>query len=66
VFASNEDKIYAYVQNELDLRNPFRKHRTRVSKEIINSNIQRVTHTKTKFYKIKRGDNLGAMQLSMM
>jgi membrane-bound lytic murein transglycosylase D len=33
VFASNEDKIYAYVQNELDLReNPFRKHRTRVSK----------------------------------
>jgi membrane-bound lytic murein transglycosylase D len=55
VFASNEDKIYAYVQNELDLReNPFRKLRTTVSKEIINSNIQRVTHTKTKFYKIKR------------
>jgi membrane-bound lytic murein transglycosylase D len=64
VFASNEDKIYAYVQNELDLReNPFRKHRTRVSKEIINSNIQRVTHTKTKFYKIKRGDNLGAIAI---
>jgi membrane-bound lytic murein transglycosylase D len=64
VFASNEDKIYAYVQHELDLReNPFRRFRTTVSKEIINSNSQRITHTKTIYYKIKRGDNLGAIAI---
>lgn len=62
VFASNEDKMYAYVQHELDLReNPFRKSRATVLKETINSNTQRITHTRTKYYKIRRGDNLGAI-----
>lgn len=62
VFASNEDKMYAYVQYELDLReNPFSKLRTTVSKEIINSVSQRITRTNTTYYKIKQGDNLGAI-----
>jgi membrane-bound lytic murein transglycosylase D len=62
VFVSNEDKMYAYVQHELDLKeNPFRKFRTTVSKEIINGNSQKITQTKTKYYKIKKGDNLGAI-----
>jgi membrane-bound lytic murein transglycosylase D len=60
VFASNEDKMYAYVQHELDLReNPFQKSRATVSKEMISANSQRITRTSTKYYKIKRGDNLG-------
>jgi membrane-bound lytic murein transglycosylase D len=62
VFASNEDKIYAYVEHELDLiERPFNSSRTTVSKEKINSNSQRITRTRTKYYKIKRGDNLGAI-----
>jgi membrane-bound lytic murein transglycosylase D len=62
VFASNEDKMYAYVQHELDLReHPYRKSRATVSKERINSNSQRITRTRTKYYKIRRGDNLGAI-----
>jgi membrane-bound lytic murein transglycosylase D len=62
VFVSNEDKIYAYVQHELDLRErPFNSSSTIVSKEKINSNSQRITRTRTKYYKIKRGDNLGTI-----
>lgn len=62
VFASNEDKMYAYVQHKLDLReNPFQRSRATVSREIIDSNSQRITRTRTKYYKIKRGDNLGAI-----
>jgi membrane-bound lytic murein transglycosylase D len=62
VFASNEDKMYAYVQHELDLReNPYQNSRATVSKEIINSNSQRITRTRTKYYKIRRGDNLGTI-----
>ena len=62
VFASNEDKMYAYVQHELDLReNPFRKSNTTVTREEIDTNSQRITRTRTEYYKIKRGDNLGAI-----
>lgn len=62
VFASNEDKMYAYVQHELELReHPFRKSKATVSKERISSNSQRITRTRTKYYKIRRGDNLGAI-----
>jgi membrane-bound lytic murein transglycosylase D len=62
VFASNEDKIYAYVQHKLDPKeNHFKKSKTTVSKEIINSDSQRITRTNTIYYKIKQGDNLGAI-----
>lgn len=57
VFTSNEDKIYAYVQNEMEKKDKanrsgkfgIEKDSTR---EILASN------TKTKWYKVKRGDNL--------
>lgn len=62
LFASNEDKMYAYVQHELELReNPFQKSRAMVSQESINPNGQRITRARTKYYKIRRGDNLGAI-----
>lgn len=60
VFASNEDKMYAYVQHELDKRGgTFRNSGATVSNKKINSTTQRVTRTRTRYYKIKPGDNLG-------
>lgn len=60
VFTSNEDKVYAYVQHALDLKdNPFQNSRATVSSERINSTTKRITKTTIKYYKIQRGDNLG-------
>ncbi len=57
IFTSNEDKIYGYLNHELNLNNnPF------ISSNSIANNGEETTYeksTKTKFYKIKRGDNLG-------
>lgn len=58
VFASNEDKIYAYVQRELDFREkPFQVQKAIVVNDSM-STIQRITLPKTKYYIVKRGDNL--------
>ncbi|WP_369752876.1 LysM peptidoglycan-binding domain-containing protein [Flavobacterium sp. WC2409] len=61
LFTSNEDRIYAYVQHELDGREkPFQNSRAIVSKEEnTDGRTQTITHTITKYYKVKRGDNLG-------
>jgi len=60
VFASNEDKIYAYVQRELDLRErPFQVTKAIVLNDTMNYSIQRITLPKTKYYTVRRGDNLG-------
>lgn len=60
VFTSNENKIYAYVQHQLDLKeNPYQSAKAIVSKEEISSSTQKITKTKTNYYKIQRGDNLG-------
>jgi membrane-bound lytic murein transglycosylase D len=60
VFASNEDKIYGYAQRELDLRErPFQVTKAIVMNDTINYSIQRITLPKTKYYIVKRGDNLG-------
>jgi membrane-bound lytic murein transglycosylase D len=62
VFASNEDKIYSYVQHEMDLREkPVRYSKAIAIRETANSPIQDSIGTKTNFYKVKRGDNLGAI-----
>tara|TARA_R110000868_G_scaffold124822_3_gene329744 strand:+ start:2467 stop:4530 length:2064 start_codon:yes stop_codon:yes gene_type:complete len=63
LFTSNEDKIYAYVQHELDGREkPFQSSRAIVSKvESTNGSTQTITLTKTKYYKVRRGDNLGTI-----
>jgi membrane-bound lytic murein transglycosylase D len=59
VFASNEDKIYAYVQRDMDFRErPFQVTKAIVMNDTLNYSIQRITLPKTKYYTVKRGDNL--------
>jgi membrane-bound lytic murein transglycosylase D len=59
VFASNENRIYAYIQHEKDLREkPFQVIRAIAIKDTINFTTQRITLPKTKYYRVKRGDNL--------
>ncbi|QBN19219.1 LysM peptidoglycan-binding domain-containing protein [Flavobacterium nackdongense] len=59
LFVSNEDKIYAYVQREADFREkPFQVQKAIVSNDTLNYTTQRVTLPKTKYYTVKRGDNL--------
>ncbi len=60
VFASNEDKIYAYVKRELDFRErPFQVTKAIAATDTLNYTQQRITLPKTKYYTVKRGDNLG-------
>ena len=63
LFTSNEDKIYAYAQYQLDGREkPFQSSRAIVSKkEDTDGSPDRITLTKTNYYKVKRGDNLGSI-----
>ena len=58
VFTSNEDKIYAYVQHELDKREkPFtRQQQAFASRD--SSRGDSYTVSKTKFHKVRKGDNL--------
>ena len=59
VFASNEDKIYAYIQRDLDFREkPFQVQKAIVLNDTMNYSTQRITLPKTKYYTVKRGDNL--------
>ena len=61
-FVSNEDKMYAYVQHEIDVKeNPFRNSRAIVKSDESSSETKTVARTRTKYYKVKRGDNLGAI-----
>ena len=58
VFASNEEKIYAYVQRDLDLREkPFQVQKAMVLTDTLNTK-QRITLPKTKYHTVQRGDNL--------
>ena len=62
VFASNEDRIYAYAQRETDLRErPFQVTKAIVATDTLNYTQQRITLPKTSYYKVKRGDNLSAI-----
>lgn len=58
VFTSNEDKIYSYVQYELDKREKTNGGKKTIS---IDDTPQSAlaANTKVKYYKVKRGDNLG-------
>ncbi|HEX9152468.1 MAG TPA: LysM peptidoglycan-binding domain-containing protein, partial [Flavobacterium sp.] len=59
VFASNEAKIYAYAQHELDFREkPFQVTKAIAVRDTMNYTTQRIIVAKTKYYKVKRGDNL--------
>ena len=57
IYTSNEDKIYAYVNHETSKRE--RSYESRyASKDNSNEATESQIVTKTKFYKIKRGDSL--------
>jgi membrane-bound lytic murein transglycosylase D len=59
VFVSNEDKIYAYAQRDIDNRErPFQVTKAIVATDTLNYTQQRITLPKTKYYTVKRGDNL--------
>jgi membrane-bound lytic murein transglycosylase D len=59
VFASNEDKIYTYAQREIDHRErPFQVAKAIVATDTLNYTQQRITLPKTKYYSVRRGDNL--------
>lgn len=59
IFASNENKIYAYIQRDLDFREkPFQGQKAIVVNDTMNYSTQRVTLPKTKYYTVKSGDNL--------
>ncbi|MGQ7945994.1 LysM peptidoglycan-binding domain-containing protein [Flavobacterium sp. WC2509] len=55
VFTSNEDKIYAYVQYELD-----KKEKTNQNKKnaFIKDSTALASNSKVRYYKVKKGDNL--------
>lgn len=62
VFTSNEDKVYAYIEREANLRErPFQFTKAIVVTDTLNYTQQRITLPKTKYYKVKRGDNLSAI-----
>jgi len=58
VFTSNEDKIYAYVQYELDKRE---KVKNNWKSNYIKDSLAYVSasNAKVKYYRVRRGDNLG-------
>lgn len=59
VFVSNEDKIYAYAQREIDSRErPFQVTKAIVATDTLNYTQKRIMLPKTKYYTVKRGDNL--------
>ena len=60
VFVSNEDKIYAYIQHEAELKNnnPFRNAATAVA---VVEKPSYPTGSTTQYYKVKQGDNLSSI-----
>ncbi len=62
IFASNENQIYAYVQYELDKRErPFQTTNALVTNNRARYSNKSIGVVKTSYYKVKRGDNLGAV-----
>jgi membrane-bound lytic murein transglycosylase D len=56
VFTSNEDKIYAYIQHESDLRErPFESSNKAVA------SVRRSSQSSSKYYRVKKGDNLSVI-----
>ncbi|PJJ10104.1 membrane-bound lytic murein transglycosylase D [Flavobacterium sp. 1] len=55
VFTSNEDKIYAYVQYEIDKREKTNQCKKAT---FIKDSTALASNNKVKYYKVKKGDNL--------
>lgn len=61
-FVSNEDKMYAYVQHEIDRKeNPFEYSSTVAKNDENMTETKTISRSKTKYYKVRRGDNLGSI-----
>ncbi|WP_035668944.1 LysM peptidoglycan-binding domain-containing protein [Flavobacterium sp. 83] len=59
VFVSNEDRIYAYADHELNLREkPFQVTKPIFKRDTVNYAVQQLKLPKTSYYKVLRGDNL--------
>ena len=62
IFASNESQIYAYAEHELNKRErPFTSTRALAAKDSSSSSTKSSNGSKTTYYKVKRGDNLGSL-----
>jgi membrane-bound lytic murein transglycosylase D len=63
VFASNEDQIYAYADYESGKRErPYFAAKSEVAKSEVSPVNQRIAQSRTtKYYQVKRGDNLGGI-----
>ncbi len=63
VYTSNENKIYAYVQHEANKRErPYGSAYASNSKELVDDNdMEQSTVSRTKIYRVKRGDNLSTI-----
>ncbi|MEO8253062.1 MAG: LysM peptidoglycan-binding domain-containing protein [Flavobacterium sp.] len=59
VFVSNEDKIYAYLQRESDLKNNS-PYKTAVATTPVEKAVYPIGST-TQYYKVKQGDNLSSI-----
>lgn len=65
VFTSNEEKVYAYIQHDFELKEkPFQYINANTgttaiaSKENSNVSTEKVSQSRTKYYKVQRGDSL--------
>lgn len=62
VFVSNEEKIYAYTDYLQDLKeHPFNRSRATSNSSSFGKRGKRIVESNTKYYKIRRGDNLGSI-----
>ncbi|MFM9825259.1 LysM peptidoglycan-binding domain-containing protein [Flavobacterium sp.] len=62
VFTSNEDKIYAYTEFEANNREkPFQVSKAIAVKDTLNKIQKPISLSKTKYYIVKRGDNLSGI-----
>jgi membrane-bound lytic murein transglycosylase D len=58
IYTSNEDKIYAYARYEASKRERPYESRAIAVRDSLNSDSERTVVSKTRYYKVKRGDRL--------
>lgn len=61
LFTSNEEKLYAYVQYELDKKERPFATTTAIASTTDTSTNQKDSQFITRYYKVQRGDNLGSI-----
>lgn len=58
IYTSNEDKVYAYTQYEASKRERPYESRAIAVRDTLNTDSERTVVSKTRYYKVKRGDSL--------